>query len=250
MTQEIWNNPDLNTRLKLMEIISYGDSNKALLWASSTSLGVAFIFTLIRRKSLNLKKSVEAVIDGFKTMLIAMVILILAWSLAEVTKELNTATYMSGLISSHISPRVLPAIIFILSAIIAFSVGSSWGTMAVLYPVILPATYHTCMNFGMTTEEMLTVFYMSVSAVLGGSVLGDHCSPISDTTILSSMASQCDHIQHVKTQIPYAVTVGLISVFSGYLLSGLLNISPVFSLVLGFAIAYLVILLLGKKYAV
>lgn len=247
MTAEIWDKQGLNTRMKLMEIISHGDSNKALLLASFSALTVAFVFTLLRRNSLGLKRAVETIVDGFRTMLIAMIILVLAWTLAEVTSELNTAGYMSELISGNISPVLLPAIIFVLSAIIAFSVGSSWGTMAVLYPFILPATFQACMDSGMQTAEMLPIFYMAVSAVLGGSVLGDHCSPISDTTILSSMASQCDHIRHVKTQLPYSLTVGLVSILAGYLLSSAFRISPFISMVIGFLIIYLSILLLGKK---
>jgi Na+/H+ antiporter NhaC len=103
------------------------------------------------------------------------------------------------------------------------------------------------MNFGMTTEEMLTVFYMSVSAVLGGSVLGDHCSPISDTTILSSLASSCNHIEHVRTQLPYALTVGGVSIIVGTIPSAF-GVSSWILFPAGLLILFLIVKFVGKSY--
>jgi Na+/H+ antiporter NhaC len=105
----------------------------------------------------------------------------------------------------------LPILIFILAALISFSTGSSWGTMAILYPLSLPLTWELAMTNGYEYQEAIQLLLPVISVVLSGSVLGDHCSPISDTTILSSLASQCNHIDHVKTQLPYALVVGGIS---------------------------------------
>ena len=170
---------------------------------------VAVVLTISQR-IMSLYETMESLVTGFKTMLPAILILVLAWSLATVTKELYTAEYLTSLFSGNISPRFLPEITFFLAAIIAFSTGSSWGTMAILYPLMLPAAWYVCQAQGMSLEETMPIMYNVISVVLAGSVFGDHCSPISDTTILSSLASGCNHIDHVKTQLPYAITVALV----------------------------------------
>ena len=107
---------------------------------------------------------------------------------------------------SNFSGWVLPTIIFLIAAAISFATGSSWGTMAILYPLVLPLAY------SVATLEVSDLMYACVASVLSGAVFGDHCSPISDTTILSSLAAGCNHIEHVRTQIPYALTVAIVSV--------------------------------------
>ncbi|WP_299705979.1 Na+/H+ antiporter NhaC family protein [uncultured Pontibacter sp.] len=192
--------------------ITIGDSNSytALIWASLSGVVVAIALTVSQR-IMSLYETMESLVTGFKTMLPAMLILVLAWSLAQVTKELYTAEYLTSLFSGNVSPRWLPEITFFLAAIIAFSTGSSWGTMAILYPLMLPAAWYVSQQHGMSVEETMPIMYNVISVVLAGAVFGDHCSPISDTTILSSLASGCNHIDHVKTQLPYAVTVALVA---------------------------------------
>jgi len=107
-----------------------------------------------------------------------------------------------------LNPFMMPVIIFILSAFIAFSTGSSWSTMAILYPIAIPTTFAICQASGMDPDSTMELLLNVIATVLAASVLGDHCSPISDTTILSSLASDCNHIDHVRTQLPYALTVG------------------------------------------
>lgn len=200
--------------LKISETLGAADSYTALLWASMSGLVVA-IGLSVGQKLLSLQESFDAMATGFKAMISAVIILTLAWSLAAVTEEMHTAEFLSQLLSDSLAPWVIPAITFVLAALIAFSTGTSWGTMAILYPLALPASWSVCMAAGMSPAESMPIFYNVVSCVLAGSVLGDHCSPISDTTILSSLASSCNHIAHVKTQMPYALTVGGIAIGLG-----------------------------------
>lgn len=197
---------------KLGILIGKSDSYQALIWASFTGVFSAMLIT-IWNKVMTLKESMYWMTTGFKTMLPAIIILVLAWSLAIVTDELRTADFITLAIGGHVSPYFMPPLIFILAALISFSTGSSWSTMAILYPIAMPTTWALCemagLSSGVSHELMLNV----IATVLAASVLGDHCSPISDTTILSSLASDCNHIDHVKTQMPYALTVGAISLF-------------------------------------
>ena len=180
-------------------------------------------------------------------MLTAILILILAWALANITKDLHTADFISNaLISINVAPQILPALTFILSALIAFSTGSSWGTMAILYPLILPASWYLSHSVGMSDEESMHIFYIVVSAILAGSVLGDHCSPISDTTILSSLASSCNHIEHVRTQLPYALSVGAVSILIG-LIPAAYGVSNWIIFPAGILSLYAIVHFFGKK---
>jgi Na+/H+ antiporter NhaC len=148
----------------------------------------------------------------------AILILSLAWSLALLTDHLHTAEFITGILTAiNISPEFIPALTFVFAAAIAFSTGSSWGTMAIIYPLILPAIWKIGQEAGMDTDTILPLFYNAVSCVLAGAVLGDHCSPISDTTILSSLACSCNHILHVRTQMPYALLVGSVALIAGTL---------------------------------
>jgi Na+/H+ antiporter NhaC len=207
---DTWADPSIGFFRKLSMTIGDSNSYTALIWASLSGVVVAIALTVSQR-IMSLYETMESLVAGFKTMLPAMLILVLAWSLAQVTKELYTAEYLTSLFSGNVSPRWLPEITFFLAAIIAFSTGSSWGTMAILYPLMLPAAWYVSQQHGMSVEETMPIMYNVISVVLAGAVFGDHCSPISDTTILSSLASGCNHIDHVKTQLPYAITVALVA---------------------------------------
>lgn len=201
---------------KLAMIIGNADSYKALLWASLTGLGAALILTLSQRL-LDIENSIKAIVNGFESLLPAILILVLAWTLAIVTEELHTADFLSSLIRGTIGPFAFPLVTFILSALVSFATGSSWGTMAILYPLLLTTSWGLGQEFGYTYDANLAIFMNVSASVLAGSVLGDHCSPISDTTILSSLATRTNHIQHVRTQMPYALTVGSVAAFIGIL---------------------------------
>jgi Na+/H+ antiporter NhaC len=244
--QASMNDSTTSSLRRLSNIVGNADSYRSLLWSSISGLAVAILLTLLQ-KIMNLHQTMDAMMRGFKTMLGAIMILILAWSLAKVTEHMHTADFITGLLLSiDLHPALVPAITFVLAAIVAFSTGSSWGTMAILYPLMLPASWHLSMESGLSHDQTLMIFYNVVSTVLAGSVLGDHCSPISDTTILSSLATSCNHIDHVKTQLPYALTVGGVSVFFGTI-PGALGISSLIAFPIGFIILYLIIRFFGKK---
>ncbi len=212
---ELWNNADTTFTSKLSGIIGASDSYTALLWSSLAGILVALALTL-SQQLLSLEDAVLSLVKGFKTMLTAILILVLAWSIALITEHLHTAAFISQiLVSFQISPYLVPALTFVMAALVAFSTGTSWGTMAIIYPLILPASWMITQEFQLSYDDSMLIFYNVVSTVLAGAVLGDHCSPISDTTILSSLASSCNHIDHVRTQLPYAISVGLISIGIG-----------------------------------
>lgn len=245
-SSEVWHNQDLSFATKLSMIIGASDSYKALLWSSIGSVLTAITLT-IGQRILSLKHTIDSLINGFRTMLTAILILVLAWSIALVTKHLHTADFISqSLVAVNMGPVLVPAFTFILAALVAFSTGSSWGTMAILYPLILPASWLIAQNDGYAYTQSLHIFYNVVSAVLAGSVLGDHCSPISDTTILSSLASSCNHIEHVRTQLPYALVVGGVSVVIGTLPSAL-GVSSWLLFPAGFIMLFVIIRIFGKK---
>jgi len=205
-----------NFFMKIGKIIGNADSYVALLWASLSGVVVAIILTL-GAKIMQINDTVNTMVTGFKTMLPAVLILTMAWSLAATTQELYTAQFLTSTLVNTVSPYAMPAIIFVLAALISFSTGSSWSTMAILYPIAIPTTWAICVAQGLEGDIALEILLNVIATVLAASVLGDHCSPISDTTILSSLASDCNHIDHVRTQLPYALTVGTVSLLAGTL---------------------------------
>ena len=215
--EQVWDDDKLSFFGKLSETIGNSDSYVSLVWASFGSLVIALILSFSQRL-LKLRQGMDAVVAGFKTMLPAVLIMILAWSVALVTQHMRTADFISRLLlDAAVSPYLLPSITFVMAALVSFSTGSSWGTMAILYPLILPAGWLVAQNYGLDYDSSMAIFHNITAAVLTGSVLGDHCSPISDTTILSSLASSCPHIEHVRTQLPYALTVGFFAIALGTL---------------------------------
>jgi Na+/H+ antiporter NhaC len=240
----VWNNDSSGFFRKISNTIGASDPYKALLWSSLTGLALAALLTLSQRL-LSIQETVTSIIKGFKTMLTAMIILVLAWSLSAVTEDLHTAEFLTESISSGFSPYAIPLATFLLASLVSFSTGSSWGTMAILYPMMLPLAWTICESHGMDAALTHAIFYNVVSSVLAGSVLGDHCSPISDTTILSSLASSCNHIEHVRTQLPYAITVGLVSIICGTIPASF-GLPFYLSFFVGIAMMYLIIKKFGK----
>ncbi|MFQ5790196.1 MAG: Na+/H+ antiporter NhaC family protein [Acidobacteriota bacterium] len=163
----------------------------------------------------DLRGIMSAVYAGIKGVMPAVVILSLAYCINTLSREMGTAEYVVGATESWMSPLLIPVSAFLLSAFISFATGSAYGTYAIMVPIVVPLAY----EFG--NQEVGRLVFTSFGAVLGGGVFGDHCSPLSDTTVLSSMGSACDHIDHVKTQLPYAVSVAGIAMLL-YLGVGLL----------------------------
>jgi Na+/H+ antiporter NhaC len=243
--QQVGWDEGLSFGTNLSHVIGSSDSFSALLWSSLGGVVVALALT-VGQRILPLRSSIDALVDGFKSMLTAVLILVLAWSIALITENLHTAEFISGsLIRLDISPYLVPALTFLLAAAIAFSTGSSWGTMAILYPLILPATWYIGIEAGLEYDTAMSIFHNVVSAVLAGSVMGDHCSPISDTTILSSLASSCDHINHVRTQMPYALTVGAVGLLLGTLPAAF-GVSALLLFPINIVVLILIIQLVGK----
>jgi Na+/H+ antiporter NhaC len=203
----------------IREIISSADSYRAMMWASLLSVVVA-VGLSVGQRILSLEEALDAWYAGMKAMLLAIVILVLAWALSGVNDVLGTAEWLTDQLSGTLAPGFVPTIVFLLAAATAFSTGSSWGTMGILMPLVVPLVWGVLSAEGMADPEHYHILYSSVSAVLAGAVWGDHCSPISDTTILSSLASSCDHIDHVRTQIPYALLVGFVAILIGTIPAG------------------------------
>ncbi len=231
---------------KLSATIGSANSYLALLWASVLSLLTAIVMTMLRG-NLAFGKIMEEMVEGFKVMFNAVLILTMAWSIALLTKDMHTAEFVSQLLVQwSLSPAVVPVLTFLLAAMIGFSTGTSWGTMAILYPLILPSSWLLCQEQGLSMEATMPLFYNVVASVLAGSVMGDHCSPISDTTIMSSLASSCNHMQHVRTQMPYALTVGGVAMLIGVLPTAL-GLPSWAAFLAGFLVLFLIVRFVGKK---
>jgi len=197
----------------LRNVFGAADSLTALLWGAFAGC-IAAIGVALGSRSLTLVKSMDAWVGGLEAMVLACVILVLAWSLGSVCKDIQTATFIVSGIGDWLSPSMLPAVVFVVAALVSFATGTSWGTMAILFPLVVPMAHQLAPR----SEHIMLG---AISSILAGSVWGDHCSPISDTTIMSSLASSCDHIDHVRTQLPYALLVGIVSVVFGEIGSGL-----------------------------
>lgn len=204
----------------LQEIIGNANSYTALMWSSLSAMMAAALLTLGQR-IMGLEELVNSWFHGVRAMLMAMIILILAWSLGEVTDILKTANFLVSVLGDALPVFLLPTLIFLLAAATAFATGSSWGAMGILFPLAMPLTWAVMISQGQAGPEHMHILYSAVSAILAGAVWGDHCSPISDTTILSSLASGCDHIEHVRTQLPYAMTVGGVAILFGSIMTAL-----------------------------
>ncbi len=215
---------------------------EAALLASLVAIGMG-----LQQKIFSLHEAIETWVYGVKALVITAVILILAWSLSSVMKELGTAQYLVTMLSDSTPQFILPTVIFILGSIISFSTGTSYGTMGILMPLTIPLANAVGVNTGLETGELHNYIVLNVGAVLTGAIFGDHCSPISDTSILSSMASSCNHMDHIATQLPYALFVGTIAIVCGYLPAAFGV--PVYALLpMGLVIIFLVIRFYGKPY--
>lgn len=213
-----------------VEAFSGSDASVGLMLGSFFAFIITIVFYGIRRV-LKFSESMACIPDGFKAMVPAILILTLAWTLKAMTDSLGAAKYVEMLMKSASEGlvRILPAIIFIVGCLLAFATGTSWGTFGILIPIVV----------GVFAGKDETMMIMSISACMAGAVCGDHCSPISDTTIMASAGAQCNHVNHVSTQLPYAVTVAAVS-FITYAIAGLVR-NPVFSLLIGIVLMVLVL---------
>ncbi len=202
--------PDAN----LMDIFGAADPFATLLWGSLAGVIVAVALSKAQR-ILSITESIDAIVGGMRAMFLAMIILTLAWSLGSVTEEIGTAQYLSQLLSDRVVLQFIPVLVFLTAAAMSFATGTSWGTMAILLPLVIPLTVSLGGDLGFDGGAHYSILLGSISSVLAGSIFGDHCSPISDTTVLSSTASACDHVDHVRTQLPYALIVASVGMVLG-----------------------------------
>ncbi len=210
-----------------------------LLVSSFISYLVALISAFLK-SSFGFQDLVQTLVSGLKSAGLPVGILILAWSLKSVCEDLKTAEFIVSQLGNRLSPRTLPLLVFIVSALTAFAIGTSWGTMAVLIPTVMPLAVN------LSGGDYGVFVSLSLAAILDGSIMGDHCSPISDTTIMSAASTDCDLLSHVKTQLPYSLLVGLMAVFIGYLPAGY-GFSPITSLGLAFILMILLFKILKVK---
>ncbi|MDE7058991.1 MAG: Na+/H+ antiporter NhaC family protein, partial [Lachnospiraceae bacterium] len=184
------------------------DAPLGLSMGSVAALLITIVFYL-SRKVLSFKNCMDAFPEGFKAMISPILILSFAWTLSGLTGMLGAAEYVSGIFEGSAAglTGMLPAIVFLVAIFLAFSTGTSWGTFGILLPIVV----------GINLPGNLLI--ITIAACLAGAVCGDHCSPISDTTIMASAGAQCDHINHVSTQLPYAMLVAAVS-FVGYCIAG------------------------------
>jgi len=226
-----------------INIISSSNPNTALIWGSFfagfTSIGIS-----IFRGLLNLTDAMDAWINGARSMVMACVILVLAWVIGDICAEIKTAEYIVELTKDFLTPALLPPITFITAAMISFSTGSSWATMSILVPVTVPMAIQL-MGGDNNAVVQSPIFISTFAAVLSGSVFGDHSSPIADTTVLSSTASGADHIDHVRTQLPYALVCAVIALIAGYFLTGL-GVNVFISIFVGIGMSVAVLKIFGK----
>jgi Na+/H+ antiporter NhaC len=193
--------------LDLKTIVGSADSYSALLWAAFLGSASALLLS-VGQRILSIHAAMEAWLQGAKSLFLAAVILTLAWSIGMITSQMGTAGYLVHVLSESLKPHWVPVLVFILSGLTSFATGSSWSTMAILMPLVIPLAHRLAPGSDL-------ILAGTISSVLAGSVWGDHCSPISDTTVLSSMASSSDHVDHVNTQLPYAIVVALVGMAVG-----------------------------------
>jgi len=195
----------------LRDRLGSADVYRALLWGSFLGAAMAGFLTLVQG-ILDLHKIIGAWVRGVSVMVEPLIILVLAWALSDTTSQLGTADFLVAVAGENLIPELIPAGTFLLAAIAAFATGSSWGVMAILLPLVIPVTWAAMLNAGPVTPDTMHLIFATVASVLCGAVWGDHCSPISDTTVLSSLATGCDHVEHVRTQMPYALLVGSVAI--------------------------------------
>lgn len=222
----------------IFEALSQSDASVALFQSALVASLVA-IMMAVQKKILKIDEAINEWVGGMKTIVITGVILLLAWSLGDVIGEIGTAHYLVGVLSNTIPPFIVPSIIFILGALISFATGTAYGTMSILMPLAIPLAW------GVSSGD-LNFTIVATSGVLTGAIFGDHCSPISDTTILSSMGTSCNLMNHVQTQIYYAVFVAVVAIVFGYLPAGL-NVPWYIILPVGIVVMYVGLKFLGQK---
>ncbi len=224
------------------QIFGNGDSYLALVIGGAVGLVTAFALHRLLGK-IAWSTLGRGSLQGLAQMMPAMFVLWLAWALSDLTQKeaLDTGGYLAGILSARLEPWLLPTVVFVISGAVAFSTGTSWGTMAILTPIAISLA----LQLDPTAGAEGVICLATSGSVLAGSIFGDHCSPISDTTVLSSRSSGCDHVQHVRSQMPYALVVAAICVVFGTLPAAF-GVSPWVSLLFASVAMWLIVRYVGK----
>jgi Na+/H+ antiporter NhaC len=231
----------------VQRIISASDSTNSILYGALAALLAALLITLATR-TLPLAQTIEAATDVMSRMLPTLMVLVLAWALSDAMQQLQLGQVAQVLLqSANFDATWLPLLIFVAACVVSFATGTSWGTMGILCPAAV--TIAAGLLTDAPADQALPLFYASIGAVLAGAVFGDHCSPISDTTVLSSLASECSLGAHVWTQMPYALTVGAVSILCGDVLCRATGQPWWVGLLAGVAALVLIVLLFGRRPA-
>jgi Na+/H+ antiporter NhaC len=228
----------------LRAVIGGADPFASLLWASFSGV-IAAILLATTQRILTVVEAIQAWLGGMRSMLLAIVILVLAWGLSGITEALGTGPFLAGALQETLPLGALPALVFVIAALTAFATGTSWGTMAILFPVVVPLAVAMGAGVGFDGGEHYSILLGSISSIMAGAVFGDHASPISDTTVISSMASACDHIDHVRTQLPYALVVAGVAMVVGEIPVAV-GMNPGISILIGVGLLYLVLRIWGR----
>ena len=219
-----------------VDAFSGSDASVGLVYGSVAALIITIVFFLLTNV-LSFKDCMNSIPEGFKSMVPAILVLTFAWTLKSMTDSLGAANYVAGIFENFADNGAvmsfIPALVFIIATFLAFATGTSWGTFGILIPIVVNV-------FGSNMNNELMI--IAISACMAGAVCGDHCSPISDTTIMASAGAQCDHIKHVSTQLPYAMTTAAVS-FAAYIISGFVR-NWVICLVVG------IVLMLGTLFVI
>jgi len=225
----------------LTGVLYDGSGSRPLLLGAVAGFLVAVVFAA----GMGLARDIpRAAWTTLRSMGVAIAILYLAWMIGAVCRDLGTASYLAVLLGDRLDPLVLPSLLFVLAGVVAFSTGSSWSTMTILLPLVVGLAF----GLGETTElGGHALMILSIGAVLEGAIFGDHCSPISDTTVMSSVATASDHIDHVRTQAPYAGLAMVVALVAGYLPCAYLGTSPWIGLAAGTLVLAAIVLLLGRS---
>ena len=222
----------------LMGILDVCDTSVALFWGSFAMALTGIVLALVT-KIMTFKETLNTIVDGFKLMALTGAILVMAWSLGSVTKSMGLGAFVSHYVGSAVPVSVLPLLVLVCSCLIAFATGTSWGTMAIMTPLAIQ------LGYSVTGSPDFAVGMCG--AVVSGAIFGDHCSPVSDTTVMASIFGGADHIDHVRTQIPYALTVaGVIALM--YLIYGITMVSPFVLIPIGIILLYVLQIVLHKFF--
>lgn len=212
--------------ISLSDAFKKTDASVALMYSAVFTITFTY-FYFIFRKLLNIKSASQSLKDGIASMVPALIVLTMAWTIGSIIKNpaseggLGLAAYLSKIVVDGQFPLwLLPGVVFVLSAFISFSTGTSWGTFTIMIPIVMPIVVALSLHDGLANNSLLNAAMISISAVLSGAVFGDHASPISDTTILSSTGASCPHLEHFSTQVPYSIFIAVASL-AGFTVAGI-----------------------------